>query len=179
MILIERRQTALITHVDNLMGNIHAWSRWALPVCLVYACSFGCGGGENIGVDLSADAPRFLIHRPILGSPFRWPRVTAFAIASEEDDAMWELRSTNPAGLPARHLAIIYGRVPPGFYQILPNDNATPAALRKGRLYYVGATGPEAAFRTVFSLPIDSLEASPAPPGELGANRSSRNRPNR
>jgi len=121
-------------------------------------CSLGCRGGENIGVDLSADTPRFIIHRPVLGWPFRWPMVNAFVIASDEDGAVWELRSTDPSGLPARQLAIIYGRVPSGFYQVVPDENAAPKALRHGRIYYVGATGPKAVFRTVFSLPISPQE---------------------
>ncbi len=156
MFRCERHQAALISCVDNTIGRTRAWSRWALSACLLCTCSPGCGGGENIGVDLSADAPRFLIHRPTLGWPFRWTMVDAFVIASEEDGAVWELRSTDPAGLPARRLAIIYGQVPSGFYQVLPSESAAPAELRAGRLYYVGATGPKVGFRTVFALPIRS-----------------------
>lgn len=162
----ERRQAVLIPCADSIIGRICARSRWVLSAYLLCMCSLGCGGGEHIGVDLSADVPRFIIHRPSLGWPVRWPLVNAFVIASEEDGAVWELRSTDPSGLPARRLAIIYGQVPSGFYQVLPSENVAPAALRKGRLYFVGATGPKAGFRTVFALPI-------GPRGSPGSSNSS------
>ncbi len=154
MFRCERRQAALIPCVDNVIGRISSGFRWGLSAWLLCMCSPGCGGGENIGVDLSADAPRFILHRPVSGWPFRWPMVDAFVIASEDDGAVWELRSTDPTGLQARRLAIIYGQVPSGFHQVLPKENAAPAALHAGRLYYVGATGPHERFRTVFALPI-------------------------
>ncbi|MFQ5429664.1 MAG: hypothetical protein ACE5E1_05065 [Phycisphaerae bacterium] len=114
----------------------------------------GCSGDYTIRVDLAEKRPRFIMHAPTWGRPFRGPKVSAFAIASNEDGELWELRSTDPGGEPARRLTFVYGEVPPGFFQVFPADDARPKPLRPGRTYFVGATGPASTFRAVFALPV-------------------------
>ncbi|MCG8404311.1 MAG: hypothetical protein MI923_03840 [Phycisphaerales bacterium] len=117
----------------------------------------GCADPTAIDVDLSADKPRFTIDHADWGWPFRWRRVSDFALASEEEGLLWEIRSTDPDGCSARQLAIVYGDVPAGFYQVAPEENARPARLRSGRTYYVGATGTSSVYRAVFALPVARL----------------------
>lgn len=128
---------------------------------LAVSVATGCGGPHAITVDLSADQPRFIIHQMTWGWPFRWPMVDDFVIASEEDGALWELKSTDPAGVPARRLAIVYGDVPPGFTQVHPEGVSRPKALLPGRSYYVGATGPVSIYRVVFALPVAASAVRP------------------
>lgn len=124
----------------------------------------GCHRSNVIKVDLSAHPPRFVIDHYGWPAPFRWPRVTDFAIASEEDGAVWELRSETMDGVPARKLAIIYGEPPPGFVQVTPAKGTHVRALVPGRTYYVGAVGPTAVYRIVFALPVAYWEAFPSHP---------------
>lgn len=124
-------------------------------------CLAGCGDQTIIEVDLSADKPRFTFDHSAAGWPFRQPKIDAFALASESDGLLWEIRALTPDGHPVRGFAIIYGDVPEGFHQIAPEGDARPRPLRSGRTYYVGATGPKSVYRTVFALPVE-------PMGKLG-----------
>ncbi len=122
----------------------------------------GCGRPQAIDVDDSSIPYRFIIEHRGWPAPFKWPRVTEFAIGSDADELLWQLESVDPAGEPARRLAFIYGRVPPGFSQVHPKDSVPPKALEPGRSYYVGATGPgdDAVYRMVFALSISPEEAA-------------------
>ncbi len=147
-------------------GSVHVTKKPGCAfVCLCLTLGgAGCGDPTAIAVDLSADKPRFVIHHVTWGWPFRWPRVQEFAIASNEDGALWDIKSIDEAGVPARELGIVYGEVPPGFAQVSPEQDARPKPLVGGRMYFVGATGPESVYRTVFALPIGMLGPPPDRP---------------
>lgn len=131
----------------------------------------GCVDHSQIVVDLSADEPRFIIHHPGFGWPFLWPRVQEFAIASDEDGSLWELRSTSPDGVAANQLAITYGEPPDGFFQAHPAENARPRRLKRGCTYYLGANGTAGSYRGVFALPIEANLLTPEPDLVPGATR--------
>ena len=141
-------------------------SRRSTFFALLVASLSGCTDPSTIEVDLSADKPRFTIDHTAWGWPSQWPRVNDFALASEEDGLLWEIRATDPDGCSAHQLAIVYGDVPTGFYQVAPGENARPPRLRCGRTYYVGATGSSSVYRAVFALPADRLGV-PAQPDFL------------
>ncbi len=126
----------------------------------------------EIGVDLTADHPRFVFHHPTWGWPFRWPKVSELAVASDEDGLLWKLEATNPAGQAAQELVIVYGEAPDGFSQVEPQGNARPKMLTRGRVYYVGATGPGAVFRAVFALPVGRYGRAPRSDWVPGAQRA-------
>ena len=69
---------------------------------------------------------------------------------------VWECKTADPTGVPARQLAIIYGETPAGFLQVFPKKPARPAPLHPGRTYFMGATGSEIDYRAVFALPVES-----------------------
>ncbi len=118
-------------------------------------CVFGCHDPTVIDVDFSDETPRFLIHHRTWGWPVLWPRVNAFAIASDEDGKMWELRSRLPEGVPARDLVFEYGETPTEFRQTFPIHDARPRRFSGGRNYFIGATGPnDERYRMVFGLPM-------------------------
>ncbi len=117
----------------------------------------------EIAVDLTADHPRFVFHHPTWGWPFRWPKLSSLAVASDEDGLLWKLDATDPGGVAARDLAIVYGETPDGFFQANPPGNARPRPLTRGRVYFVGATGPDSAFRAVFALPVGPYGPAPRP----------------
>ena len=124
----------------------------ALTLC---AAAFGCHDPTTIDVDISGENPRFVIHHRTWGWPFLWPRVDAFALASEEDGRMWELEARLPEGVPARDLVFEYGKIPADFRQAFPPKDSRPRKLTGGRNYYIGATGPnEERYRMVFALPM-------------------------
>ncbi len=127
----------------------------------------GCHRSNVIEVDLTTPPPRFVIDHHGWPAPFRWPRVTDFAIASDEDGAVWELRSEKMEGVPARMLAIIYGELPPGFLQVTPAKGARARPLVPGRTYYVGAVGPSSVYRIVFALPVGYWEPMPSHPTSM------------
>lgn len=127
-------------------------------LCLAGVVFTGCNDPGTIDLDFTGQPVRFFIHHRGWPRPFHWPRVTEFAIASEEDGAIWQLRSEDSEGQPARELAIIYGRLPPGFVQEFPAGSTAPVPLQRGRTYYVAAGGPRAVYRMVFALPITALE---------------------
>ena len=134
--------------------------RWTFLFSAVLASALTCcTRPQHITLDFSAAPVRLLINHEGWPRPFYCPRVTQFALASNEDGGSWELESDDPHGVPARQLAIIYGEPPPGFHQITPKDSARPAALELGRTYYVAAAGPKSIYRMVFALPLDTLEA--------------------
>lgn len=115
----------------------------------------GCNRPQEIQVDLSADEPRFIIDHAGWPRPFRVPRVNEFAIGAEEDGVVaWHLKSGIPGGEPADNLAIVYGRVPSGFYQVVPAEDAAPKSLVPGRTYLVAAGGDEQIYRIVLALPV-------------------------
>lgn len=123
----------------------------------------GCATEYKVEVDLSTDTPRFLMHEPTWGWPFRWPRVSALAIGADEE-SMWEIEAADSKGLEANQLAIIYGDVPAGFVQTHPPNDARPRKLTQGRTYFVGATGPEGEiFRAIFALPVGPEGTPPDP----------------
>lgn len=140
-------------------------------IVLFLAILPGCQQAEVIEVDVTAHPPRFIVDHHGWPRPFWWPRVTEFGIASEEDGALWELRSASTGGEAARQLAIVYGEVPPGFVQVTPDKSAKPAPLVQGRTYFVAAGGPSSVYRIVFALPVDywtPLRSSPTTaPGGL------------
>lgn len=55
----------------------------------------------------------------------------------------------------ARNLGIVYGEVPPEFYQTFPEQNKHPVRLEMGRTYYIAAGGSKALYRLAFSLPVE------------------------
>lgn len=130
----------------------------------------GCQRDGVIEVDVTAQPPRFIVHHRGWPAPFHWPRVTEFAMASEEDGAVWELRSSSPDGEPARQLAFIYGEVPPGFVQLAPDKAARVHPLVVGRTYFVAAGGPSHVYRIVFALPVDTWTGFQPPPSSAPAN---------
>lgn len=129
----------------------------------------GCQSVGVIEVDVTAQPPRFIVHHQGWPAPFHWPRVTEFAIASEEDGAVWELRSASSDGEPARQLAFIFGEVPPGFFQLTPDKAARARPLVVGRTYFVAAGGPSYIYRIVFALPVDTWTLDRPPPASAPA----------
>lgn len=90
--------------------------------------------------------------------------MTEFAIASDETEAgapVWYLKSTEAAGRPAHLLAVVYGHVPPGFYQDYPENDRPPEPLRADRVYYVAAGGKYVVYRMAFSLPVHAEDIGP------------------
>ncbi len=136
-------------------------------LCFALVSSLGCGARDEqtvqyeIGVDLTADHPRFFFHHPTWGWPVLWPKVSELAVASDEDGLLWKLEATDPGGVAAQELAIVYGEAPDGFFQVEPQNNTRPRHLTRGRVYYVGATGPGAVFRAVFALPVGRYGPAP------------------
>jgi hypothetical protein len=127
----------------------------------LFAC--GCRSSEiqsgTIEVDLSAAQVRFIIDdRYGWQGLFRRPKVTNLAIASQEDELLWELRAVAAAGEPTDRLAFVYGQVPPDFEQVFPKGGASPKPLVAGRSYFVGVTGPREAYRVAFALPVHALD---------------------
>jgi len=135
--------------------------------CFALVSPIGCGGRDDaavqydIDVDLTSDHPRFVFHHPTWGWPFRWPKVSSLAVASDEDGLLWKLEATDPDGVPAQELAIVYGETPDGFFQADPSGNVRPRALTRGRVYFVGATGRGSVFRAVFALPVGRYGPAP------------------
>ncbi|MFQ5412539.1 MAG: hypothetical protein ACE5EC_09570 [Phycisphaerae bacterium] len=146
-----------------------------LIMAMCFAGLSGCST-PNIQVDLSSDRPRFIIHHPTWGWPFRWPRVDGFAIASGTEHH-WELKAVEPSGAPARDLAIVYGEVPNGFYQVFPEKNAKPRSLRAGEIYWVGATGSDTTYHATFALPVDRFGIPPPRPFSPGERLDDGDRP--
>ncbi len=145
---------------------IHNFSRLRCIIVsfiLLFALN-GCGKPECIKIDLSGEEPRFLIHKPGWGWPFLWPRVDALSIASEEEGEVWRLKATDPTGVPARHLAVVFGQPPNGFFQELPENEAKPKPLVPGRNYFIGAVGQSLACGIGFALPVGQFGATPMRP---------------
>jgi hypothetical protein len=108
---------------------------------------------------LSSTPVRFIIDHAGWPRPFGWPRVTEFAVASDQTaggELVWYLKSVSEKGELAHRLAFIYGRVPPDFYQVFPKEGRAARPLEPGRVYYIGAGGDEVVYRMAFSLPVDS-----------------------
>lgn len=135
-------------------------TRTSCALVLILTGPIGCGDEQHLKIDLSGGAPRFVIHHPTWGWPFRWPRVDGFAIASRTEHR-WELRAIEPPGVPARQLAFVYGEVPKGFYQVYPQQDAKPQPLRIGEIYLVGATGTVTDYQASFALPVNRLDFPP------------------
>lgn len=133
--------------------------RGTLLFLLLTTVSSGCSKPQTITLDFSSAPVRLLINHQGWPRPFSCPRVTQFAMASNEDGAVWELESDDPGGVAARQLAMIYGEIPPGFHQITPVGSARAPALISGRTYFAAAAGPRSVYRIVFALPLDTLEA--------------------
>ncbi|QDV89040.1 hypothetical protein RAS2_01010 [Phycisphaerae bacterium RAS2] len=126
----------------------------------VFLC--GCNRPGAIDVDLTSHPVRFLIDHRGWPRPFMCPRVTEFAVASDEEGAVWQLAAESAEGVPARELAIVYGELPRGFVQTVPTSGRPPR-LMEGRTYYVGAGGPRSVYRIVFALPLE--RGMPLPQG--------------
>ncbi|HVP11924.1 MAG TPA: hypothetical protein VMV94_12150 [Phycisphaerae bacterium] len=142
-------------------------------VCLCLLLSLivaGCGRPETVEVDLSSSPARFIVDHAGWPRPFWWPRVTEFAIGSEEDDLLWQLQATSDRGELAHKLAFVYGQVPPGFAQVFPAVGTAPKPLIPGRSYFVGAVGPKAVYRAVFALPVSPEEAPHRRPGRQSSS---------
>lgn len=76
---------------------------------------------------------------------------------------MWEIRNTNsPAGTP---INVVYGVVPAGFRQIVPEGNVLPASLVNGKKYFYWAQGFYGAKVGCFELQQDKAR-------ELACNRN-------
>lgn len=148
----------------------------SLPfVCLAAG---GCGGPGTIDTDTTSTPVRFIVNHHGWPRPFWWPRVTEFAVGSEEDDLVWHLQATDSLGALTHNLAFVYGEAPPGFQQVYPPAGVMPKPLAPGRSYYVGATGPNAVYRVVFALPLSPEEAmqrrppaAPPPPASAPSIR--------
>lgn len=130
-----------------------------LPILVLLAAFSGCGRPETIEVDLTTLPVRFIVDHQGWPRPFWWPRVTEFAVASEEDGLLWQVESAEGEGEPADRLAFVYGQPPPGFRQVHPAEGAAPQTLMSGRSYFVAATGPKNVYRVVFALPQRAEEA--------------------
>jgi hypothetical protein len=124
----------------------------------------GCHHVGVIEVDVTTQPPRFIVDQHGWPKPFWWPRVTEFALASDEDGAVWELRSESSRGKAARQLAFIYGETPVDFVQVTPEKSARPRALVPGRTYFVAAGGPSWVYRIVFALPVNYWTPVGPPP---------------
>ncbi len=137
--------------------------------CAVGLVLCGCNRPGAIDVDLTSHPVRFLIDHRGWPRPFMYPRVTEFAVASEEDGAVWQLAAESAEGVPAKELAIVYGERPRGFVQTVPTSGRPPR-LMEGRTYYVAAGGPRSVYRIVFALPLE--RGMPMPPqGAVGSGQ--------
>lgn len=124
----------------------------------------GCQHEGVIEIDLKARPVKFLIDHRGWPRPFWYPRVTEFAIASEEDGPIWQLEAADETGQPARNLEITYGLVPKGFVQIFPEGGLRPRKLVTHRTYFAAAGGPRSLYKMVFSMPLTSwAPISPTP----------------
>ena len=130
-----------------------------LFLLLIVAFGVGCERPQSVLVDYSTPPMKFVINHQGWPRPFRCPRVTEFAIASDQDEEIWHVVSNDGDGAEARDLSIVYGDVPGGFRQVFPEKGEGPPPLRPGRIYYIAAAGSTTVYRMVFSLPLDSLEA--------------------
>jgi len=83
-----------------------------------------------------------------------------FSIGPMEDQkpidtqkAIWEIRKRDsPTATPIR---VIYGVVPTGFQQIVPEGNVIPTAVVSGKKYYYWAQGMDGAKVGCFELQLD------------------------
>ncbi len=144
-------------HPRRIASGLAAVIRYsAMIACfgVMFCTTFGCSHEGIVRVDLQPDPVRFIIDHAGWPRPFWSPRVTEFAIASEEDGPIWQLQSIDEFGLAARNLIFDYGRVPAGFVQIFPEDGRRPTSLRTHRTYFVAAGGPNAVYRIVFAMPV-------------------------
>ncbi len=141
-----------------------------LPILLFLLLYSGCNQPGTIEVDTTTRPVRFIVDHQGWPRPFWRPRVTEFAVASEEDGLLWQLESVRSEGEPADQLAFIYGKPPPGFRQLHPHEAAAPKRFVGGRSYFVAATGPNEVYRVVFALPqrAESLHARPREQGDSG-----------
>lgn len=111
-----------------------------------------------IQIDMTTMPVRFLINHKGWPRPLWTPRVTEFAIASEDDGPIWQLEAADELGRPARDLAIIYGQVPAGFVQTFPEDGLRPRMLATRRTYFVAAGGADSLYKMVFAMPVSQWE---------------------
>lgn len=140
---------------------VRANARWIMG-CAVGLMLCGCNRPGAIDVDLTSHPVRFLIDHRGWPRPFMYPRVTEFAVASDEEGAVWQLAAETAEGVPVKELAIVYGEVPRGFVQTVPTSGRPPR-LMEGRTYYVAAGGPRSVYRIVFALPLE--RGMPLPQG--------------
>jgi len=133
---------------------------FAALAALAAACA-GCGPYEGvIQIDQTAEPIRFIVHHDDWPRPFWYKRITEFAIASDQDGRIWELKSASPRGVGANQLALLYGRTPEAFTQSYPAGNERPGRLVRGRTYYVAAGGPRALYKMAFALPVTGWEVT-------------------
>jgi len=113
----------------------------------------GCQQPNQIDITFEDEQPILTLRATRWDAGLQPTLVTGLAIASERE-ALWEIESSDPSGVPAADLVIPYGELPRGFVQLTPSDRR-PRPLRRGVTYYIGATGPEnAVWRAVFALPV-------------------------
>jgi hypothetical protein len=123
---------------------------------LQFCVSTGCQlPPQTIEMDVGAHPVRFLIHHQGWPAPLMWPRIDDFAIATQEE-VIWQLKATSGRGVPARDLAIAFGKPPDDFAQVLPEQNKSPRPLVRGKTYFVAAGSKQCLYRIVFSLPVDA-----------------------
>lgn len=149
--------------------------RVCLPILASCTALSGCAQLQSVDIDLTSTPVRFIIDHVGWPRPFGWPRVTEFAIASNQTEAgelVWYLKSVSEKGEFAHRLAFIYGRVSPGFYQVFPEEGRSAKPLEPGRIYYIAAGGDEVVYRMAFSLPVDSRALTPRSAGPPRAGGS-------
>jgi len=113
----------------------------------------GCHQSNQIDITLEGERPILTLRAARWDADFQPTLVSGLAIATE-GEAIWEIETSDPTGVPAADLVIPYGELPRGFVQITPPDRG-PRPLRRGETYYIGATGPDdAVWRAVFALPV-------------------------
>ena len=138
-----RRRAAMMLGVIVCVGNL------------------ACVTSNQIDIELRGNQPTLYIDAPIWTWNFRPVRINALAVAND-NEALWEIRTATPDGVPAAGLEIHYGEVPEDFEQISPPNNGRAKDLAQGETYYVGATGPnDETWRAVFALPVSRFGAPP------------------
>lgn len=140
-----------------------------LALALVLATP-GCHQEGSIEIDLKANPVVFIVNHRGWPRPFWHPRVTEFAIGSEEDGPIWQLESSDEFGQPANNLEITYGQIPKGFVQLFPEGGLRPRRLLTHRTYFAAAGGPRSLYKMVFAMPLTRwTPTSPTTEPDFGA----------
>lgn len=133
-----------------------------MSAALSLAALIGCNQPNQIDITFDDDLPVLTLRAARWDADLQPTLINGLAIATESE-ALWEIETDDPTGVPAADLKIPYGELPRGFKQLSPS-NRRPRALRPGETYYVGATGPDnAVWRAVFALPVGRYGIQPQP----------------